>query len=708
MIPAAEMSLERLAEPMLELGPHASEATGAAEDRRLALRRDEDGVAWLLLDRAGSTVNAFDAAFFEALDGLLDELGRAPAKALVLRSAKPSGFAVGADIDEFRGLADPAEAVRRIEAANRVVDRLATLSRRTIAIIHGACAGGGVELALACDRRLAVANARLSLPEIKLGLHPGLGGTARLSHLIDPIEALTLMLTGREIDAEKAERLGLVDAVIEERHVANAVRAAVAGEVEGADSGLRATALRAAPARRFAARRMREKADGKASPEHYPAPRALIALWEEHGGDRDAMLEAERASFAGLVTGATAQALFRVFDLRGRLKRFGRAASHRIGHVHVVGAGAMGAEIAAWCALNGFRATVTDPDMKALGAGYASACSLFEKEIARGADQLAARDRLIWDPSGDGAAKADLVIEAAPETLALKREIYADLERRMKPEALLATNTSSLPLSELAGALGRPERFVGLHFFNPVAKMPLVEVARSDATQADAHARALAFATALGKLPAPVTDSPGFLVNRVLTPYLLEGLALLDEGAPKERIDAAAERFGMPMGPIELADQVGLDVCLDVSRNLRASVGEEWPEVPGWLAAKVEKGELGRKSGAGLYRYRNGEPQKEDTEPPEEAAAEALRDRLVLPMLNAAVACLRAGVVEDPDIADAAMIFGAGFPPFRGGPIAYARARGPEQIVQRLRAFAAEHGRRFEPDPGWAEIAPDG
>lgn len=516
---------------------------------------------------------------------------------------------------------------------------------------------------------------------------------------------MTLMLTGRDVSARRAKRLGLVDAVIEERHVENALAAAISGKLAPHRPGWFDPALRARYARMLAARQMRRKADKQARPDHYPAPRALINLWEEHGGDRAAMLKAERESFTDLITGDTAQALFRVFALRGHLRARSRGTEHGIAHVHVVGAGVMGGEIAAWCALKGFRVTFTDPDIKAMGKAYAAACELYKRKIPRAPDRIAAQDRLIWDPSGAGADRADLVIEAAPEKPELKRQIYLELEPRLKPDTILATNTSSLPLASLAEPLKRPENFLALHFFNPVSRMPLVEVARHDATADGAFDRSLAFTGALAKLPAPVAAAPGFLVNRVLMPYLLEALTLVDEGLAKETIDEAAEAFGMPMGPIELADQVGLDICLAVARTLGEAQGSNAPAIPRWLEGKVEKGELGRKTGAGLYTYRDGRPQKTRPKAPADAQ---VTDRLILPMLNTTVACLREGVIADADTADAGMIFGAGFAPFRGGPLAYARGRGIAHVVERLDELANAHGPRFIPDAGWDALGEPG
>lgn len=684
----------------LELGP----ARGIAAERwrHWRLARDGAGIAWLVIDRSDASANSLSEEVLRELDAALGEIEDDPAKGLVIRSAKRDHFMVGADVAMFRGLRDGAEAEARAREAHALVDRLDKLKVPTVAVVHGQCVGGGLEIALACDRRIAVPGARLGFPEVLLGLHPGLGGTARATYQTDPVAAMTLMLTGKSVDARKAKRLGLVDAVAEERHVRAAVEAAVAGAMKGRRRGPKAWAMSTAPARRLAARRMRAEAAKKAPPRHYPAPGALIDLWERHGGSRRAMLRAEPASFARLVTGDTAQNLIRVFFLRSTLKAAARGEAG-VGHVHVVGAGAMGGDIAAWCALQGLTVTLAELQAEALGRAVGRAHALFNKVLKEGSSVRDALDRLVPDMSGIGVARADLIIEAVPEKIDLKRKVYAGLEPRMKEGALLATNTSSIRLEALSEGLKAPGRFVGLHFFNPVSRMQLVEVVAHGGADRAALARASAFVGAIDRLPLPVKSAPGFLVNRALTPYLAEAIAMLDEGVGKETIDRAAEEFGMPMGPVELADQVGLDICVEVAAMLRRDLDPALPELPGWLKEKVDKGELGRKTGQGLYRWKNGEPVKAEGAAPDPEMA----DRLILPMLNACVACLREGIVADADALDGAMVFATGFAPFRGGPVHYARARGIDDVVAALEALQARHGKRFAPDPGWAELAGD-
>jgi 3-hydroxyacyl-CoA dehydrogenase/enoyl-CoA hydratase/3-hydroxybutyryl-CoA epimerase len=548
--------------------------------------------------------------------------------------------------------------------------------------------------------RIAIDGARFGFPEVMLGLHPGLGGTARFTRLVNPMQAMTLMLTGKTIDSRKAKSLGLVDAVTEERHVRNAVKDAVFGRLKRAKPGLLTTVLNAGPVRAFLASRMRAEAAKAASPEHYPAPYGLIDLWEKHGGDKALMLAAEKSSFAHLMVTPTAQNLIRVFFLRDQMKKHA-GSGNRIAHVHVIGAGAMGGDIAAWCANQGLTATLADMKAEPIAGAVKRAADLFGKIMRKRTDIRDALDRLVPDLDGEGVRTADLIIEAVPEKLELKQKVYAGLEPRMKAGAILATNTSSIPLQDLRTTLKSPERLLGLHFFNPVSRLQLVEVVSHDATDPQLLKEALAFVGAIDRLPLPVKSSPGFVVNRALTPYMLEAMVMLDDKIDQVTIDRAAEKFGMPMGPIELADQVGLDICLAVGDMLRSKFGDLLPPTPAWLRDKVNRGELGRKTGKGFYVWRDGKADKaRGFSTTAEPDAEMI-DRLILPMSNVCVACLREGIVDDPDMVDGAMIFGTGYAPFRGGPLNYARTRGSANVASTLRALAQKFGGRFTPDAGW-------
>jgi 3-hydroxyacyl-CoA dehydrogenase/enoyl-CoA hydratase/3-hydroxybutyryl-CoA epimerase len=689
--------MDVLRDRVLELGPRTDEA---GPYRNFKLTHDGDGIAWLLFDREGASANTLSSDVIEELDLVLAALESQRPAGIVIRSAKKSGFIAGADVNEFRGATFPSMVETAMARAHAVTDRLEALRIPTVAVIHGFCLGGGLEIALACQSRIAIDGARFGFPEVMLGLHPGLGGTARFTALINPIQAMTLMLTGRTIDARRAKSLGLVDAVTQERHVKNAIKDAVFGRLKRARPGRFHTLLNFRPVRELLGSRMRREAEKAAPHEHYPAPYALIDLWERHGGDKAAMLSAEKTSFAKLMVTPTAQNLIRVFFLREQMKKLA-GSGNTVKHVHVIGAGAMGGDIAAWCANEGLQVTLADVKPEPIAGAVKRAADLFGKIIRKPTDVRDALDRLTPDIQGEGVRNADLVIEAVSEKLDLKQKVYGGLEPKMKPGAILATNTSSIPLQDLRTTLQKPERLVGLHFFNPVSRLQLVEVVSPDGSDPQILKRALAFVGAIDRLPLPVKSSPGFLVNRALTPYMLEAMLMLDEKIDKSVIDKAATNFGMPMGPIELADQVGLDICLDVGDMLRSKFGDALPPTPAWLRDKVARGELGRKSGKGFYVWKDGKADKSSSPVSEARPAADMTDRLVLPISNVCVACLREGIVDNADVVDGAMIFGTGYAPFRGGPLNYARSRGVENVVSALRELTAKFGGRFTPDAGW-------
>src|SRR5215475_13380977 len=424
----------------LELGPLAGRERAGSPWRNWWLARDEDGIAWLALDKANAGANTLSEDVLAELNDVLAHLERDLPKGLVLRSAKPKGFIAGADIGEFRGMTDAAAVQARLVQAHAVVDRLDHLATPTVAVVHGYCLGGGLEIALACDYRIGLENASLGFPEILLGLHPGLGGTVRLPRLINPLEAMTMMLTGRSVRAGRAKSLGLVDAVVPERHVKAAATAAVTGQAKKHRGSLLGEVINSTYGRKLAATRMRAQTEKKAPVAHYPAPYALIDLWENHGGNAQEMQRAEIASFARLVVTDTSRNLVRVFFLREKLKSLADG-DFSGQHVHVIGAGAMGGDIAAWCAWQGFRVTLADMQAEPLAKAIARAADLYGKIGHKRIATRDALDRLIPDLSGDGVGSADLVIEAVPENLDLKRKIYAAIEPQMRPDAILATNT---------------------------------------------------------------------------------------------------------------------------------------------------------------------------------------------------------------------------------------------------------------------------
>ncbi len=660
----------------------------------------DDGIVTLSLDRAGSSVNAISRAVLDELEQIVERLAIEKPAGVIIHSAKPTGFAVGADIKAFVEYAKNDSVLENIEHGQRVYEALARLPCPTVAAVHGACMGGGTELILACRQRIAADDetTRIGLPEVMLGIHPGWGGSARLPRLIGATEALPLMLTGKSLSARRALALGVVDRLARPQELLVEARLLLRHpQPHPLARRAMAWASNTWLARQILAPMMLKQTAAKVRREHYPAPFALIDVWKRGGGHMQQRLTLEARSVAKLAATPTAQNLIRIFFLQERLKGQSAGTESGIHHVHVVGAGVMGGDIAAWAAFKGFEVTLQDREMKYIQPALDRARQLYEKKLKTPERVEQTARRLRADVEGSGVAGADLVIEAIYENTAAKRALYAVIEPQLGADGLLASNTSSIPLDALRTGLAAPQRFLGLHFFNPVAQMPLVEVVRHDRLDPAIEKRALAFCKALGKLPLAVRGTPGFLVNRILMPYLLEALRLYSEGVPGPVLDREAKKFGMPMGPIELADTVGLDVCASVGQELAPFLGLELP--PG-LEQKLADGKRGKKDGQGLYVWQDGKPLKPEVErdyvmPPD------LQDRMILPMVNEAVACLAEGVVDDADLLDAGVIFGTGFAPFRGGPLQYARSEGVERIKSRLLQLAQRHGMRFAPKDGW-------
>jgi 3-hydroxyacyl-CoA dehydrogenase/enoyl-CoA hydratase/3-hydroxybutyryl-CoA epimerase len=679
----------------------------AAASGPWTLERDADDIAWLTLDVPGASTNTLGRDVMSALDAQLQVLAARPPRALVIRSGKRGGFIAGADIREFAGLRSAELAYEMVRAGQLVFDRIEALPCPSVALLHGYALGGGLELALACRYRVAVGDDKLALglPEVMLGIHPGFGGTVRAVRLLGAPTALDLMLTGRTLRADKAQRLGLVDELVASRDDLDAAARALLRRAPAPHRPrLRERAMSWSLLRPWVKRPVLAQVRRRARPEHYPAPYAIVDLWARHGAHGAAAYEAEARSIASLFLTPTSRNLVRVFGLQDRLKGLAGADRVEARHVHVVGAGVMGGDIAAWCALRGLSVTLQDRELRWIEPALTRAREGFERRLKDPARVAEALARLRADVDGRGVAEADVVIEAIFEDLAAKRELYARLEPAMKPQAVLATNTSSIELESLAEGLADPARLVGLHFFNPVAQMPLVEVVSSTRTRSEIAGRALAFARQIDKLPLPCRSAPGFLVNRVLVPYLYEAMYAAAEGVPLATIDRAAIEFGMPMGPVELADVVGLDVCKHVGEIVSAALQRQGPDT-GRLDALIAQKKLGRKTGEGFYVWRDGKAVKPDdvAAPPPE-----LGDRLVLALLNECAACLREGIVADADLVDAGVVFGAGFAPFRGGPLHYAGERGVADVVARLEEFVVRFGPRFTPDPQWQRIAAQG
>ena len=662
-------------------------------------RLDEDGILWLILDQQNTSTNVLSITVLNQLDNLLDEISQSLPKAVVFRSGKSRGFIAGADVNEFLQVKTTQEALIMIKRGQTLFSRIAALSCPTVAMIEGFCMGGGTELALACDYRVALDDTatRIGLPEVKLGIHPAYGGLVRATAMINPLKSLDLMLTGRGLTARAARAIGLVDAAQPQRQMERAVRKIALTQPQRQHMPLFGKILSLPGIRHGLAGYMKKQVAKKAPRQHYPAPYAILDVWANYYGNHKRMMEEEANSVARLIQGDKVRNLIRVFFLQTRLKSLGDKQSFMPRHVHVIGGGTMGGDIAAWCALRGMTVTLQDREAKYLSNAFKRAHQLFGKRLKSTRERNAAIDRLIPDINGEGVPRADVIIEAIFEDVKAKKAIYRDVEARMKADAVLATNTSSIPLETLTKGLKQPGRLVGIHFFNPVAMMPLVEIVASKSTSEKALQQATAFAQHIGKLPLPVKSSPGFLVNRILMPYLVEAFTLYEEGVAAEAIDKAATDFGMPMGPVELADTVGLDICLSVAQNLSDAYGIS---VPAGLSRFVELKRLGKKSGRGFYQYKDGKPVKDKDA--DLGDQKMIQNRLVFRFLNEAAACLQEKIVTDRDLLDAGIIFGTGFAPFRGGPMNYSLNQGVESIVASMTDYEGRFGERFKPAAGWS------
>ncbi len=621
------------------------------------LNREANGIAIAVLDRAGESTNALSAEVMAELSEILDQLDQQPAKGLIIRSGKAAGFIAGADIGEFSQL-DTAEKGRALVARGwDLFKRVAELKYPTLALVRGHCLGGGLELALACRYLLAVDEAatKMGLPEVMLGIFPGWGGMLRLPQRVGPAAALDMMLTGKTLDAKRARNMGLADDCVPPRVMEMAARQLLLSNQPRRPLPFVQRLLNG-PLKGIVASGARKQVAKKARPEHYPAPYAIIDLWQQHGGNA----LAAPVVLDRIIQSPTAKNLLRVFHLQERLKSFGKDGDFVAKHVHVIGAGVMGGDIAAWCALRGLTVTLQDQSLERMGPTLKRAHALFTKRLREPLKIRAAFDRLIPDVAGDGVSHADVVIEAIFENIEAKHALFRAIEPKLKPTAVLATNTSSLKLEDLRTVLVRPERLVGIHFFNPVAMMPLVEVVEAEAADPAMLRAACAFVRQIDKLPLPVKSAPGFLVNAVLAPYMLAAMRAVDEGISPETVDEAMLAFGMPMGPIELIDTVGLDIALAAGQQLAGGAA-----VPLCLSQRVDRAQLGKKSGQGFYDWSTGQAKKSA---PGSVPA-GLAEKLLKPLVDRTSQLVADGVVADADLADAGVIFGTGFAPFSGGPL---------------------------------------
>ena len=639
--------------------------------QHISLKTDEHTICWLAIDVKDASANVINPELIEEMHHACDEIKASSAKGLIILSAKPGGFIAGADVKGFSGITadDKNIALAFIHAGQQLCQKIEDLPIPTLAMVKGFCMGGGLELALACDYIICddAPSTKLSLPEIKLGIHPGFGGTVRSIRKMSVLQAMPMMLTGRNVLPRVAAKTGLIDHCVPLRQLETTALHTILDKPAKRILPKRLRLLETAPMRKIIALQMRKQVASKAKQEHYPAPYALINLWEQHGTQGNEMFAAEAESVANLVTTETAQNLVRVFFLQNRLKTLGDKSLFSPKRVHVIGGGIMGGDIAAWCAMQGLKVTLQDMNTDALARVVGRANTGFKRRYKKDKIRIMqARDNLLPDLHGFGIAKADVIIEAIFEDLEAKQAIFKDVEKKAKADAIIASNTSSIPLDKIASVMKQPQRLVGLHFFNPVFKMPLLEVVyHPEQTSPDVIKLAQSFASHINKLPLPVKSSPGFLINRILMPYILEGVTLSLEGVPAKFIDKAAVDYGMPMGPLELADTVGLDICLHVGKILADTVGATLPDN---LDKEVAAGNLGKKTGKGFYTWKKGK-KVEAGQSNWTGDSYKIQTRLIEKLLNEAKNCLEEGIVEDADLLDAGVIFGTGFAPFRGGPM---------------------------------------
>ncbi len=669
--------------------------------QHFSLELDAGGIAWLCIDKADARANVLSTEVMTELNTVVDSLHASVPQGLVIHSGKQNGFIMGADINEFTSVDSPEVAYEVTRLGQQVLDKIESLDCPTVAVINGFAMGGGLELVMAFDYRVALDGKKkiLGLPEVKLGLHPGFGGTVRAVRICGVRPAMQLMLTGNPVTVDKGRHIGLIDRIASADNWREVATEMVAAKPPKHQPPFIERVLNLPFVRPFIKSMLIKQVASKARKEHYPAPYAMIDLWARYGASPRNGYEAEARSFSELMCTSTSRNLVRVFFLQNKLKGQGNKPSTKASRVHVIGAGVMGGDIAAWCALRGLDVTLQDREQKYIDPAMERAQKLFNKRVRDDGERQATSARLRSDVGGDGVADADLIIEAIYENLEAKQALYKVVEEKMKPGAILATNTSSIRLEELRTDLKNPLHFIGIHFFNPVAVMPLVEIVRCEDTSQEALDIGFAFVKGIGKFPLECKSSPGFVVNRILAPYMTEAMHLVQEGVALASIDEAAMAFGMPIGPVELVDSVGLDVVLHVSKVLGSKMDGPVPEK---LTGMVDAGKLGRKSGQGFYSWTDGKAVKPPGDPSSMPAD--IEDRLVLAMVNEAVSCLSDGVVTDPDLLDAGVIFGTGFAPFKGGPLNYARERGIDEVTSRLEELEASHGGRFTPHPGWSGI----
>ena len=645
---------------------------------------NEDEVLWLELNKVHKSTNTLSSevrgefgkilSIFEK--GIAGKFSEKIPAGLVIHSKKRTGFCAGADVNEF---VETAEKENWEISSRKIVydgwymfEKLEQLSKKipTIALVRGFCFGGALELALSCRYIVAIdeETTSFSLPEVKLGIYPGWGGIKRLPQKIGPINAMNMMLSGSFVNARKAYRIGLADVLSPARTVENSCIRLIKNQPKKTELN-HINRLMQGPLKKVAYFLIRRSLKKKAIEAHYPAPFGILDLWLKQNGDPTK----DESIHSKILGSRTAKNLLRVFLLREKLKSLGKINTkakntnqYPIKHIHVIGAGTMGGDIAIWCVLQGFFVSIQDLSVEQIARVMKKASRDFSRKFKNKYKQKSLLDNLIPDLIGSGVKKADVIIEAATENLEVKRNIFSEIEREAKSTALLCSNTSSIKIEEISKKLKDPNRLVGVHFFNPVLKMPLVEIIKSNQCDQNFLNFAMNFTSRIKKLPLPVKSSPGFLVNAVLMPYLQSAMRTVDNGISPEDIDYAMKSWGMPMGPLELVDTVGLDICIAVGETITQS-----EPTPICLEELTQKRHFGKKTNQGFYKWEKGRKVSKTKLKLTDTERRNLAENLIKPLIQKTISLVEEGIVESEELADAGVIFGTGFAPFLGGPIHY-------------------------------------
>ena len=647
---------------------------------------DSKTIMWIELCHKGKSTNTLSSSVMKELDILVSFIekevlntNKKICAGIIFFSNQPSGFCAGADVKEFTDVAKKSEwAQASLEIVTKgwlLYERIEKISRRlpTVAKVKGFCFGGGFEFALACKFIVAVDHdsTSFSLPEVKLGIYPGWGGIKRLPQRIGIFQGMSLMLSGKFLNARKAFKAGVADVLVPERTADLACERLIKQNPKKKDLSFFNQVL-AGPLKRLVCIFIKNNIKKRVKERHYPAPFGILDLWKYHNGNPTVETQIHNR----IVGSPTAKNLLRVYQLqeslKGLAKKYTKGSDGQVppilNHIHVIGAGTMGGDIAIWCVLKGLKVTLQDVSTSQIAKILKKAPLEVKRKFGNKYKQMKLCDMLIPDPSGHGIKKADVIIEAATENLKIKQEIFAKIEKDALPTALLCSNTSSIKIEEIAKGLKDTSRLVGVHFFNPVLRMPLVEIIKSKNCDQNFFDLAINFTGKIKKLPLPVKSSPGFLVNAVLMPYLLSAMRTVDNGISPEDIDSAMTNWGMPMGPIELVDTVGLDVCLAVGNTMTND-----DPTPICLKDLNQKDHLGKKSNRGFYKWEKGKKVKERKLKLNDDEQRNLAENLIQPLINRTSELVTEGIVESEEMADAGVIFGTGFAPFLGGPINFSK-----------------------------------